>query len=72
MLWVVDYANIAPVNLVMCHGHDFYPLHLTSVLREDPRVDFFAELELARILPWLSTGQLELESDGLNVWGTAC
>lgn len=69
LLWAADYANIGPIRLVMCHTHDFYPLHLTSVLREDPRVNFFGELELARIQPWLSGDRLELEGDGLNVWG---
>ena len=68
LLWVADYANVGPIRLVMCHTHDGYPLHLTSVLREDPRVDFFAELELSRALSWLSEERLELEGDGLNVW----
>jgi hypothetical protein len=72
LLWAADYANVAPIRLLMCHTHDFYPLHMTAVLREDPRVSFFGELELEGIRPWLNEERLELDSDGLNVLVAPC
>jgi hypothetical protein len=54
LLWVLTcLASGEGIRIVLCHGLDRQPSHITTALRENPRVESYSEVEYegVRILP---------------------